>query len=155
MNAVFKILIDRLKGGLTQKIEEGFAPGFLGADEPELQFRSKVNVKGEIYLTDAHLVIHLKADTKIFMPCAVCNEMIEFPLKVENFYHTEPLEEIRGAVYDYSEALREALLIELPKIIECNGGDCPNRPILKPYLRSETRADKTTYFPFSDIDETK
>ncbi len=41
MNADFKILIDRLKGGLTQKVEEGFAPGFLGSDEKELSFGPK------------------------------------------------------------------------------------------------------------------
>jgi uncharacterized metal-binding protein YceD (DUF177 family) len=155
MNSAFKILIDRLKGGLTQKIEEGLAPGFLGSDEPELQFRSKVHVKGEAYLTDEHLVIHLKAHTKIFMPCAICNQMIEVPLEVDNFYHTQPIEEIPSAVFDYSEALREALLIELPKIVECNSGSCPARENLQPFLRSQQRSENTTYFPFADMDKTE
>jgi len=149
----FKILIDRLKGGHTQKIDEEFAPTFLGADEPELQFRSKVKVKGEAYLTDEHLVIHLKAGTKVLMPCAVCNAMIEARLEADNFYHAQPIEEIRGAVFDYSEALREALLIELPKTVECNGGNCSGRMGLKPYLRSEDRSEKTTYFPFAGMDD--
>lgn len=148
----FKILIDRLKGGATEKIEEALAPGFLGADEAELKFRSKVHVKGEIYLTDAHLIVHLKASTKVTMPCAICNKMIETPLNVENFYHTEPIEEIRGAIFDYSEALREALLIELPRTIECNGS-CSAREGLAPYMRSEKRAEQTTYLPFADMDK--
>lgn len=151
----FEILIDRLKGGQTQKIEEAFHPGFLEADEPELRFVSKVQVKGEIYVTDTHLIIHLKAGTFITMPCAVCNKMIEHPLQVDNFYHAEPLEEIKSAVYNYSEALREALLIELPRTVECNTGNCPERATLEPYLRSEARAEKTTYLPFADMDKKK
>ncbi len=127
--STFKILIDRLKGGQTQKIEEMADPAFLGPDEPELRFQAKVSVKGEAYLAEADLIIHLKARTKIQMPCAVCNKMIEVHLQVDNFYHAEPIEEIPSAVFDYSEALREALLIELPRTVECNGGTCPERPI--------------------------
>lgn len=152
MSDPFIILIDRLKGGQSQKIEGAFNPEFLGADEPDLRFTSKVTVKGEAYLTDGHLIVHLKASTKVAMPCAVCNQMIETELKVENFYHTEPVEEIRGAKFDYSEALREALLIELPRTVECNQGKCPERASMASYLRSEKRADKTTYFPFADMD---
>lgn len=151
--SAFKILIDRLKGGHTQKIEEALDPAFLGPDEPELRFKKKVSVKGEAYLTDSHLIIHLKAATQFSMPCAVCNEMIDSDLKVDNFYHTEPIEEIPSAVFDYSEALREALLIELPRTVECNRGKCPQRATMAPYLRSEVRTDKTTYFPFADMDD--
>lgn len=151
--SAFKILIDRLKGGQTLKIEESLDPAVLGPNEPELHFNQKVIVKGEAYLTDAHLIIHLKASTSALMPCAVCNEMIKTDLKVDNFYHTEPIEDIPSAVFDYSEALREALLIELPRTVECNGGKCPERGIIAPFLRAETRADKTTHFPFADMDK--
>ena len=152
MSDPFVILIDRLKGGHSQKIEGAFSPSFLGTDEPDLRFTNKVIVKGEAYLTDAHLIIHLKASTKVAMPCSVCNQMIETDLKVENFYHTEPVEEIRGAKFEFSEALREALLIELPKTVECNQGKCPERDAMTPYLRSEKRSDKTTHFPFADME---
>lgn len=147
--STFKILIDRLKGGHTHKIEEMVEPAFLGPDEPELRFKTKVFVKGEAYLTDAHLIIHLKAATQVNMPCAVCNQMIDIDLKVDNFYHTEPIEEIPSAVFDFSEALREALLIELPRTVECSGGKCPERATITPYMRSQDR----TNFPFADMDE--
>lgn len=147
--SVFKILIDRLKGGLTQKIEEKADPTFLGPDEAELKFCSDVWVKGEVYLSEEHLIIHLKAKTEIEMPCSVCNEMTKKELKVDNFYHAEPIEEIRGAIFDMSAPLREALLIELPRSVECNGGKCPERTIIKPYLRSDER----TNFPFADMDK--
>ncbi len=148
-----KILIDRLKSGTTLKIEEMFAPFILGPNETDLRFETKVKVSGETYLTDSHLIVHLKAETKVRMPCAVCNEMIAVELKADNFYHTEPIEEIKGAIFDYSEALREALLVELPKIVECREGNCPQREVLKPYLKSETREEKTTYIPFADMNK--
>jgi len=146
----FKIYIDRLKGGAVQKIEESFNPSFLEVDETELQFDEPVSVRGEAYATDDHLVIHLVAAAVAEMPCSICNKMIKTPLIVENFYHAEPLSEIRDAIFDFSEALREALLIELPHIVECNKGKCTSRETLEPYLRREKRPE--TYFPFADFD---
>ena len=146
----FKIYIDRLKGGHVQRIQESFNPEFLEVDEEELQFDEPVTVQGEAYLTDDHLVIHLVAAALAEMPCSVCNKMIKTPLTVGNFYHAEPLAEIRDAIYDFSWALREALLIELPKTVECNKGRCPSREVLAPYLRGEKREE--TYFPFADFD---
>jgi hypothetical protein len=90
------------------------------------------------------------------MPCSVCNKMIKTPLTVGNFYHAEPLCEISEAIYDFRAALREALLIELPRTVECKStasnkqGSCPSRETLAPFLRAETRSE--TYFPFADID---
>ena len=147
MSDIFKIFIDRLKGGQTQKIEETLDPSFLGLDEPELQFKTKVEVKGEAYLTDTHLVLHLKAHTTASMPCAICNEMISVDLRADNFYHTEDLDDIRSAVFDFKDQLREALLVEVPNRVECNLGNCPNREVIKPYLKTEE-----TYFPFAKID---
>ena len=152
MTEAFKIYIDRLKGGLVQRIEGAFDNGFLEIDEEELRFPNPVTVKGEAYLTDEHLVIHLSASTSAEMPCSICNEMIKTPLTVGNFYHTEPLLEIQGALYDFGQALREALLIELPRTIECNQGHCPAREALEPFMRPEKRAEQTTYFPFADLD---
>lgn len=151
---VFKILIDRLKGGVTQKIEETLSPSFLEINETELQFPEAVSVKGEAYVTDTHLIVHLKTKARAFMPCAICNEMTPVSLQVDNFYHTQLLEEIPSAVFDFREPLREALLIELPKYAECNLGNCPQRALLTPYLRSEVRADNTTYLPFADMGDT-
>lgn len=148
--SAFKILIDRLKGGQTQKIDLREDPRFLGPDEPELKFKSEVTAKGETYLTDEHLIVRLKAATMVLMPCAICNEMIEVKLKVDNFYHTEPIEEIKGAIFDFSEALREALLIELPRTVECNGGKCSGRDFMTPFMKS---MKDRTHFPFADMDK--
>lgn len=142
------ILIDRLKSGQTEKIDQKLDSEFLGPDEAELKFPTPVTVNGEAYLTDDHLIIHLKAETAVLMPCSICNQMIEADLKINNFYQAVPIEEISSAIFDYQDLLREALLLELPRTVECNGGKCPDREVLKPYMHAE---DKTN-FPFADLD---
>ncbi len=150
----FKIFIDRLKGGQTEKIDEVADPKFLDVDEKELSFPSKIEVKGEAYLTDDFLMIRLKVKAVALMPCAICNEMIKRELKVDNFIHAEPIEDIPSAVFDFGELLREALLLDLPQYIECNNGNCPERASITPFLRSQARAEnKTTYFPFADMND--
>lgn len=151
MLEAFKIWIDRLKEGQTQKIDSLFDPDFLDVEEKELQFPFPIKVSGEAYLADIHLVLHLNALTKAVMPCAICNEMIEIELKVVDFYHTEPIAEIRDAVFDFSSILREALLSELPKYIECKKGNCPQRETLTPYLKKKGKSDPDVHFPFADL----
>ena len=152
MQEAFKIWIDRLGEGHVQKINGSFDPAFLEIDEKELKFSAPVQAAGEAYLADRHLVIHLKAQTKATVPCAICNEMTDMELKVENFYHSEAIEEIPSAVFDFSGPLRDALLIELPHYFECCGGNCPERENLVPYLRSAPKTEgKKSNFPFADL----
>lgn len=149
----FQILIDRLKGGKIQKIEGKFDPSFLEIDEKDLRFPAPVEVKGEVYLADDELILRLKAKVKALLPCAICNQMVETELKVENMTHAEPVSEITSHVFDFRELLREDLLIELPKVVECNQGKCPERSVVAPYLRPQARVEKTTYFPFADLED--
>lgn len=146
MQEAFKIWIDRLTEGRVQKIDTTFESSFLEIDEKELKFRAPVVVAGEAYLAEAELIIHLKAQTKATLPCAICNEMLDAELKVDNFYQSIELKEIEGAIFDFSSQLREALLIEVPTHFECCGGNCPERPKIKPYLR-----EKQEHFPFKDL----
>ena len=69
----FSIFIDRLKGGATEKIEETHDSSFLGPDETDLKFGNAVKVAGSAYLAEDHLVVHLKAETKVRCPaqCAI------------------------------------------------------------------------------------
>lgn len=152
MQDVFKIWIDRLGEGHVQKIDGAFDPDFLEIDEKELKFPEPVQVIGEAYLADQHLIIHLKARTKAALPCAICNQMTNMELKVDNFYHSEAIEEIPGAIFDFAAPLREALMIELPHYFECCGGNCPERENLAPYLRPAPKTDgKKDHFPFADL----
>lgn len=151
MNDQFLILIDRLKGGRTEKIADSFSPAFLEIEENDLKFDEPVLVKGEVYISEDQLILHLFASTNAIMPCSICNEMFKTNLKIENFYHTVPIEEIPSAIFDFREILREALLLELPKFAECSQGKCPSRASIKSYLRSEKSAEKA-HFPFKDLD---
>ncbi|HEY4255448.1 MAG TPA: hypothetical protein VGM34_03785 [Chlamydiales bacterium] len=155
MYEAFQVFIDRLKKGEAHKIEGPFAPDFLDVAEAELKFLKPVMVHGEAYLADEHLVVCLTASTEAKMPCAVCNEMITVPLAINHFYQTIPLEEIPSNLYDVGADLREALLIELPRTVECNRGKCPQRKNLAPYLRSEKESIQPTHFPFAELDEKK
>jgi uncharacterized metal-binding protein YceD (DUF177 family) len=148
----FKIWIDRLKDGQTQKIDTLLPSTFLDINEKELQFPLPVKVLGEAYLADTHLVLHLNASTEALMPCAICNEMIETTIQIKDFYHTEPLEDIREAIFDFNLILREALLLEIPQYVECNEGKCSQRELISPFLRKKKQAEPDVHFPFSGLD---
>lgn len=145
------LYIDRLKGGQNQAIDGTFAPDLLEVDEPELRCVHPVAIKLQGYIAEDHLVLHFSASTVVMMPCAVCNQMIPTPLRAENVVQTIPLSEIAGGLYVVGSDVREALLVELPRTVECSGGRCPDRQTMEPYLRPIKRSDETSYFPFSDI----
>ena len=151
MDDPFQIWVDRLKQGQSQAINESLSPDFLDLEEDELQAKAPVVVKGKAYLTEAELILNIDASTRVKMPCSVCNKMTDIDLVIENFYHAHPLEEIPSGVYDFRTPLREALVIELPKYIECNEGKCPSRTELTPYLKGKNKAEEDVHFPFSNL----
>lgn len=152
MNSPFQIWIDRLKNGQTQTITESFPSDFLDIQEEELKMHSPVHVVGEAYLTESELILHFNASTKLKMPCAICNEMIEVDLSIKDCYHAVPVNEIPSGIYDYKEDLRESLLIEVPQYVECNQGNCPERKIIAPYMHKKQK--ETSNFPFSNLGDT-
>lgn len=147
----FKIFIDRLKDGSEQKIEGSFSPELLEVDEKELQFHHPVVVDAVCYTAEEDLIIQITASTLATMPCAICNEWTTIEISASNYYVTEPLEEIKGAVYDFGLALREALLTQVPHVGECNQGHCPDRKLIEPFLRKEDEIVQSRN-PFKDID---
>ena len=145
----FKIYIDRLKNGDVQKIEGNFSPELLDIEEDDIRFNAPVTVSAESYLADDHLILNISAATTFEMRCSICNEFTKKTLTVTNDYQTEAISEIRSAIYDFGIALREALLVELPQIVECNEGNCPMRKVfLRPNKGPETSGGN---FPFSDL----
>jgi hypothetical protein len=150
MSEPFIIYIDRLKEGVVQKIDALLSSDFFEVDEPDLHFKDAVKVSGEAYLTDEDLVLHLTASTIAQMACSICNRMVPWPLCIKGYYHAEPLSDIRGARFDYRPVLREALLVELPKVAECSGG-CLERKTIEPFLHKEKQDNPTHYFPFTDL----
>lgn len=153
MNDFFIIYLDRLKGSQEENLIASVPPSFLDCGEKELQFNSLVEVKGKAYIVDEHLVIRLSASTKASLPCSICNQMIDIPIKINNFYHTKPLEECPSVKYDFSGALREQILLETPPYAECSGG-CSERDSVKKFMKQETSSsEENPHFPFSGLDD--
>ncbi|MDN3509221.1 MAG: hypothetical protein P0S93_04325, partial [Candidatus Neptunochlamydia sp.] len=83
--------------------------------------------------------------TEAEMPCLICNKRIQKKIVISSFYHTEEVANIKGHIYDYTDLIKEAVLLEVPSFVECMG-NCPKRAELKNYL------DKgETQFPFADL----
>ncbi len=152
-----KIYVDRLKNGESLKIEEVLSPDFLEIDEDDLHFKDPVRLTGEAYLSNDHLIIHLNIGTTALLPCSICNTPVQIPISVKNIYLTQPLEEIKGAIYDITNEVRESILIQTPLFAECSKGNCPERENLKNFLNSNhtnSSQDKDiVHFPFSDLDK--
>jgi len=156
MENPFKIFVDRLKKEDKHKIHEVVSPDFLDIHEEELSFHNNVIVDGEAYLAHDELILHLSAEAEALIACAICNEGVPTKVRLEAFYHAEPLDKIKGAIFDYQELLRENILVETPEFVECEG-NCPKRKVLKKYLKSEEssvdkKSDPEGYKPFSDLE---
>jgi uncharacterized metal-binding protein YceD (DUF177 family) len=142
-----KIYIDRLKGGQVEKIDLVLDKELLQVEEKELIFSQKISVIGEAYLTDDHLLVQLNIDTMVQVPCSICNKLIETPLIVKEFTHTEILDR-RTSIYDCLPLLREAVLLQVPAFIECSKGTCPERSTVNKFLKT---MNSPSSFPFADL----
>lgn len=152
MFEIFQIWVDRLKQQGRTSFEGRLPPTFLEIEEEELTFLDPVEVKGEAYLADEELILCFDAKAVALMPCAICNGKTKFEIVLKQVYHAESLSEVKGAVFDCSQMVREAILIELPHYVECSGGKCPERVKIAPYLTSSKKQEETTYYPFKNLD---
>ncbi len=156
MNKNFVIYIDRLRDGQTLKIDEVCPTDFLEIHEDELSFLEPVTIQGKAYLADDHLVLQLDIRAQFVMPCSICNEKATLPIEIKNFYYVVPVEEIPTHMFDYSELLREEILLQVPTFAECQGGKCPERTTLTPYLKKEDKLPASlkkdhVHYPFADL----
>lgn len=157
MNDAFKIYIEQLRDGHTEAIDEAFDPSFLDVNEKEVAFLDPVRVKGNAYLAEGNLVLNFNIATFVILPCVICNDPVKVEVKIENFYHMVPTEEIRTGIYNMEEILRETVLLDIPLIAECEGGKCPHRSEIARYIKPEPKSGKNKdeeegYTPFADFD---
>lgn len=152
----FRIFVEQLRDGTIEEIDETFSPDFLEISEKELAFNKPVKVKGQVYLAEEMLVLHLDIQATATLPCAICNGPADVDIAIKGFYHAIPLSEVKGAIYDFRELLRETILLEVPILAECHQGKCPQRDTLKSYLKKESvpgsKEDEDGYRPFADFD---
>jgi uncharacterized metal-binding protein YceD (DUF177 family) len=150
MKDKFKIYIDRLREGTEENFSFSTPSTFMEIEEKELRFLGDIEITGTAYTTDDYLIINLQAKTRAESPCSICNGPVTLEISLDNFYHAEPLEDIRGAIFDYSAILRESLLLEIPAFIEC-GDPCPERSSIERFLCKENPEKVKEYFPFESL----
>ena len=149
-----KIYIDRLQNDHSIEIKETLQPSFLDVNDDELLFEDPIQLKAEAYLADDHLVIQLNIETSAYLPCSICNDSVATPICAKNIFITVPLAEIKGATYDLTDQVRETILLQTPLFTECHQGKCPERELIKKFLKSEEKASKLgedINFPFADL----
>lgn len=132
-----KIYVDRLKFEKTERISLVLSADFLDVKEEELVFADPIEVNLRAYLTGEDLVVHIAAKTKVMQPCAICNKMFTADLIVEDECHIQEISSIKGGIFDASDSIREAILLEVSAVVECHGGHCPERKHLQKYLASD------------------
>lgn len=154
MNEAFKIYIEQLRDGHTEKIDEKIDADFLDVKEDDLSYVDPVNVQGEAYLAESDLILHFDIETLATIPCAICNEDVKVPVNLKNFYHTVPTAEVKSGVYNFKELLRENILLTTPLFAECHNGSCPERDELKKFFRKDSTDNNTKddgYHPFANL----
>lgn len=153
-----KIYVEQLREGHIEEISESFAPEFLDVSEDDLDFSDPIEISGEAYVADDMLVLHLNATTYATIPCRICNDPVKVEVAVNGFYHAEPLAEIKTGVFDFHEVMRETILLEVPSLVECHQGKCPQRLTMQKFFKKESEGEghvEDGYQPFADLDLNK
>ncbi len=154
MSNVFLIRLADLDQDSSLKIDHTVPSDFLKTFDNQLDFEGLVKLFGKAYLTDDHLIIKISAKASTKMDCSVCNGPAIKEISLEDHYITKPLAEIIDQVFDFSEELRQALLLETPPFLECEGGKCPQRSEIEKYSKKQasSKQNEEVYFPFENLD---
>lgn len=152
-----KIYINRLKNEHIQKLDEILSPDFLDIHEEALHFKETIHVTGSIYLADDHLIAHLVIDAAAIIPCSICNGPVRIPIEIKDLYLSKPIADIKSAIYDLGDDIRESILLQVPQFVECNQGKCPHRQLIRQFLGKPSQEKKsipsdTVHFPFSGLE---
>lgn len=157
MSECCNLLIEHLREGKSCVIDEALDPKGLSLGDSELSFSNPIYIKGTSYLAEDHLVIQLDIKGIAHLPCSVCNKPVNISLVLKNIYITKPLSEISSGKLDFTEDLREVILLEVPAFAECNEGKCPERAHIEKYLKQPaiktTHQTEEMYYPFGGLDE--
>ncbi len=130
----FLINLDRLKKKDTLSLDQVVPSAFLDLGEHEIQFGDEINLRGEAYVVDERLVLHLDVLVPVVLTCTICNGEIPQNIVVNNLYHVEEISDLKSPIFDFSSVLRQEILLEVPRFSECQNGNCPERETLKAYL---------------------
>lgn len=146
MKHPFKISLSRLEKEGICTFEERVDGDFLEVVERELAYPDPIDVWGSLTLAGSALLITFSLRAKAQSPCIICGKSVKIGVDLNDVCHAEPLDDIRGEVFDYSHIIRDVILIETEPYGEC-GGNCPEREHLDQYFKKDTGAQS----PFKDL----
>lgn len=156
MSEALRIYVDRLKNQASETINESVPPDFIGVNEKDLRFTDPVDVTGEAYLAQDELILKLNVSTVAQMPCAICNQPTAIPIDIE-LTNAEPIHGLKRGYFDLGDMIREAVLLDVPLVVECHDGQCPARSEMEPFLKKKKSGGDPGdgYQPFADLDHMK
>jgi uncharacterized metal-binding protein YceD (DUF177 family) len=147
------ISVSQLQRGAVVPFTVEAPASLLELEEEEVVPLETVKISGRAYLLEQDLIAHFDAETKVKMPCAICNEWVTVPLKVTESVQTIPTSEVGFNGYDLAPLVREELILALPQFVECNEGNCPKRKELKKSRAksSNNQEGEEGYHPFAGL----
>ncbi len=150
MHDQLTIFTERLCPGRPEKNDLTLPPEFLGLGEEDIRFSSPLTLQGEMCRMDDLILITLAAQMTIEMPCSICNTLTTLPLQNKNILLSIPLSDVPAGSFNYTDLLREEVIMSLPQFIECHEGACPKRKEVQSFLKSAEK-QAPTYFPFAEL----
>jgi uncharacterized metal-binding protein YceD (DUF177 family) len=150
---IFSIYTDRLAEGKEEVFSFAADSTFLEVEEEELSYTGDVQIDGKAYLAGHELIIHIDSEAQAVIPCAICNAPVVVPIAIKKLCLAIPAEEFTSGIFSFRGPLRESIILETPRYVEC-GGNCPQRALMARYLKQEKDTGKDegeTYHPFADL----
>lgn len=109
-------------------------PSFLDLTEKdEAQPSKPIVAQGTASLVGEFICLNLDVQCSFMLPCALCNEKFEYEVSA-SIEHQEPVENIKQRKWDFTDLVREAILLEVPFFPQCGGETCRHRDEIQKYL---------------------
>jgi uncharacterized metal-binding protein YceD (DUF177 family) len=144
--------IEQCRDGEEILFDEVLEPGFLNLEEdPELSADAPVRVHGKVYRALDWMILNAEVDTSLRVFCSMCNEPFPLACHLKQFVHEQQVSEIKDGTWDVKEALREAILLEVPYFALCGGKNCIHEAEIRPFLRSNELEEEEGQKPFKDL----
>lgn len=147
MEDLLSIYVDRLSGQKEEKLAFSLSPKALSLNS-EITLKAPVVVKGKVYTASDFLIVNAHLSTQIETNCHICSKPVVKNIEVANYYFTKPLEEIPHKIFSLAPIFREAIVLQLPSVVECQVS-CPGRDHLKKYMGS--KEPQEGFFPFESL----
>ena len=147
------IRIEAEAEGEQTPFEEQLDPSFLDlSKDDELTSPSEVRVRGTACRSGEWVLVEGSIETALGMPCSMCNEQTVFSIGPFVWKTDLPATDVKGGEIDLTDALREAILLEVPYVVKCGGKECRNEASFRQYLVPEaTEENEERHQPFRTL----